>query len=73
MAQSNNWVNHPSKKQLILIILVAFVGIFLMLLSMTNFLTETPFQGKYVLMYLVIFGACLTVFKVCRNYFKNKI
>ena len=72
MNQSNNWINNPTKKQMILVVFLGFTGLVFLLLSMTNFFTETPFQGKYLVLYFLLLGSSLTVFKVCRNYYKDK-
>ena len=71
MQQTNNWINNPTKKQLTLTILLGLTGFILLLLSMTNFFTETPFQGKYLILYFLLIGSALTVYKVCRSYYKN--
>ena len=71
MQSTNNWINNPTKKQLFLVIIVGLIGFIFLLLAMTNFFTETPFQGKYFMLYILQIGATLTVYKVCRSYFKN--
>ena len=71
MQQTNNWINNPTKKQLILAVLLGLTGFILLLLSMTNFFTETLFQGKYFILYFLLIGSGLTVYKVCRSYYKN--
>ena len=71
MQQTNNWINNPTKKQMTLVVLLGLTGFILLLLSMTNFFTETPFRGKYLMLYFLLIGASLTVYKVCRNYNRN--
>ena len=71
MQQTNNWINNPTKKQMRFVILLGLIGIILLLLSMTNFFTETPLQGKYFSLYFLLISSGLIVYKVCRNYYKN--
>lgn len=72
MQQPNNRINHPTKIQLILIISSALTGIVLLLLAMTNFFNETPFQKKYIVIYLLFIGVGIRVYQVIRNYLIKK-
>jgi divalent metal cation (Fe/Co/Zn/Cd) transporter len=73
MQQTNNWIKNPTKKQMTMTLLIGLIGFVLLLLSMTNFFTETPFQGKYLMLYILQIGAGLTIWKVCRSYYvQNK-
>ncbi len=71
MQQTTNWTNNPTKKQLLLTVLLGLTSFILLLLSMTNFFTETPFQGKYLILYFLLIFSGLTVYKVCRTYYTN--
>ena len=72
MQETNNWINNPTKKQLKITVLLGLTGFILLLTSMTNFFTETPFKGKYFILYFLLIGSALTVYRVCRGYSKNK-
>lgn len=69
--QQTNWTNNPTKKQLALTVIAGLTGFILLLLSMTNFFKETPFQGKYFILHFLLIGSSLTVYKVCRAYYRN--
>ena len=71
MQQPNNWINNPTKKQLIFTILLGLTAFILLLLSMTNLFTETPFQRKYFILDFLLIGSALSIYKVCRSYYKN--
>ena len=72
MKQTDTWINNPTKKQMIIVLVLALTGLLFLTLSMTNFFTENIFQGKYLVLYFLVIGAVLTTYKVCRNYFRNK-
>jgi predicted neutral ceramidase superfamily lipid hydrolase len=57
-----------SKIQLTVIIIVCIIGNAMLILSMTNFLTESFFKGKYLLLYVLILGSIFTAYKVTVNY-----
>ena len=71
MIPFNNWVRHPSKKQCILSIIAWFAGMLFLLLSLSNFFTETVFQGKYLMVGFVVLASTLLVIVICRNYCKS--
>jgi hypothetical protein len=71
MQETNNWIKNPTKKQMTLVVILGLAGFILLLLSMTNFFSETIFQGKYLVLYFLLIGSGLTVYKVCRNYYKT--
>lgn len=73
MLKTNNWLNNPTRKQVSIILVLFFVSIFLMLIGVTNFVKEPFFQGKNFVVYFLILGAAGTTFKICNNYYKNKI
>jgi|694.fasta_scaffold25335_13 hypothetical protein len=71
MKQTNHWVNNPTKKQVTVFLLIGLTAFIFLLLAMTNFFTETPFQGKFLGLYFLLIGAGIAVYNVCRNYYKN--
>ncbi len=71
METKRNWFEKPTKKEVILISSIGVFGVTGFLLTMTNFFTESPFQGKYWIFWFLIFSSTLTTFSICRNYFKR--
>lgn len=72
MPTNDNWVKNPSRNAVLMTLVAWFVGVSWLLLSMSNFFKESPFQSKSVMLWLVIVGATSTTIWVCRNYFNNK-
>jgi uncharacterized protein involved in response to NO len=68
----NVWITNPSKRQVILFSILWLIGIALLVISMTDLFTKSIFQRKYIMMYLLILGSTVTIFKLFRNYFKYK-
>ena len=67
-----NFIKNPTRKNLILFILLWFVGIFLLTLSTTDLFTESFFQKKYIMIYFLMIGSTITTGKLYYNYWKNK-
>jgi len=67
-----NWMNNPSKKNVILFTGASFLGIALLILSTTNLFTESFFQKKYLLIYFLMIGSTVATIKLNINYWKNK-
>ncbi len=70
--EAKNWVSKPTKKQMIGFTAVWLVGLFLLILSMTDLFRESLFQKKYVLLYLLILGSAVAIFKLHANYWKSR-
>ena len=70
-AKQANWVQHPTKKQTIAVVICMIVSTFLIVLA-TNVFSESPFRRMNILLMLIIFPALITTIKVCRNYSANK-
>ncbi len=72
MSQEANWVQNPTKKQMLIVSTVYAISLFLLIVSMSNFFQELPdFRRNYLLIVLVFFGS-ITTGIVIRNYFKNR-
>ena len=67
-----NYINNPSKKNMILFTLLWLLGIILLTLSTTDFFSESFFQKKYLMIYFLMIGSTLTTAKLYINYWKNK-
>jgi hypothetical protein len=57
-----------SQIQLIVLIIACIIGNTMLILSMTNFLTESFFKGTYLVLYILIFGSIFTAYEVAINY-----
>jgi hypothetical protein len=68
----SNWIKNPTKKQMILVTIVWFVGVLLLVISMTDFFNTSIFNKKYILIYFLILGTSYIVYKIYFSYFKNK-
>ena len=66
-----NFLTNPTKKHLVVFGLLWLIGIMLLTLSMTDLLTESFFQKKYVVMYLYMMGSSMTTGYIYYNYWKN--
>ena len=71
-AQRSNWMNNPSKNQVIIYTVIWFVGLVLLTLSLTDLFTESMFQGKNMLVNMLLFGATGATIKLYYSYWKNK-
>jgi hypothetical protein len=73
MMINKNWVQNPTKKQAMTYGIIGILGMIMLLLSMTNFLTESPFQRKYITLFMLFISSAFTTTSIIRNYLKNKI
>lgn len=67
-----NWVKNPTKREVILVSIAWFAAAFLIILSVTNFFTESIFNKKYAMLYFLLIASIITVIKVFSNYFRNQ-
>jgi hypothetical protein len=67
-----NWVQNPTRKNVILYIIVTSISSLFILLANSNFFTENPFKWKYTLMYILLFLSIFSCVKIVRNYKMNK-
>ena len=67
-----NFIKNPSKKNLVTFTILWLLGIVLLTLSITNLFTESFFQGKYVMIYLLMIGSTIATIKLYRNYWRNR-
>jgi hypothetical protein len=73
MMINKNWVENPTKKQAMTYGIIGILGMIMLLLSMTNFLTESPLQRKYLTLFILFISSAFTTTSIIRNYLKNKI
>ena len=67
-----NWVQNPTKKIVTLYIIFTSIGSLLMLLSITDFFTETPFQKRNITMFMLLMSAIWVCINIVGNYNRNK-
>ena len=70
--QQRNWVTHPTKRNLLIIVTIWCVGNGLLILSTTDLFTESFINKKYVMIYAMMIMSTWTTFKVLRNYSKTR-
>lgn len=66
-----SWFERPSKKQLIILIIIWLFGITLSILAITNLFSQNFFQKGSLIMYLMMIGATISVMKAWANYKKT--
>lgn len=71
--KKTDWINNPTRKQLILFTVLWILGNTLLILSISDLFTESVFQRKYIMIYLLIFGSTLATFNLYRNFLKHKM
>jgi nicotinamide riboside transporter PnuC len=67
-----NWVQHPTKNQMLLVVIIMLVGSFLIVLATSNLFTESPFQRKNTVLLFLLLPALISCIRVCRNYASNR-
>jgi len=67
-----NWIENPTKKQTIVFGSIGIVGVIFSILSMTNFLTESPFNKKYFVFFILFILTAVNTTKIISNYLKQK-
>ncbi len=70
--ENKHWIEAPTKKQTIIFVSIGIFGCIGLLLSMTNFLTESPFRGKYFIFIFFFILTLLTTIRILKNYLKKK-
>lgn len=68
----HNYIKHPTKKFLIIFLVLWIISNFLLISSITNFFTESFFNRRYTLMYFLMIWPSISVIKLILNYKKNK-
>lgn len=69
--KKSSWVQNPTKKNVTLYIIFSFIGSLLIILSMTDFFTETPFQKRNTPMIMLLISCIWGCTNIIRNYTKN--
>jgi len=72
LTMEKNWFENPTKKQTIIFSAIMFVGIVFSILSITNFLSESPFNKKYLPSFFLIISTTIAATQIISNYLKRK-
>jgi len=66
-----DWVQNPTKKIVTLYIVLTFIASLLIILAVTDFFSQNPFQMKNVLMFLLLIYPIWNCLKLVRKYTNN--
>ncbi len=69
--KTTNWVQNPTRKIVTLYIIFTSIGSLLILLSITDFFTENPFQKRNITMFMLLMSAIWGCVNIIRNYTRN--
>jgi hypothetical protein len=67
-----NWVQNPTKKIVTLYIVLTSIGSLLILLAITDFFSENPFQKRNITMFMLLMSAIWGCINIVGNYNRNK-
>lgn len=72
MNKYNKWldVKSPSKNNLIVFSLIWFISNTFLIISITDLFSESFFQKKYIIIYVLMLGSTFSVSMLFLNYFK---
>lgn len=63
-----NWTQNPTRKNVTLYIIFTSIGSLLILLSITDFFTENPFQKRNTVMFMLLISSIWSCVNIIRNY-----
>lgn len=69
---NRNLVENPTKKSLVLFTSLWFVGVVLLVMATTDLFTESFFQRKNGMIWLLMIFSTMTIVKVHLNYWSTK-
>jgi len=69
--KKTNWTQNPTRKNVTLYIIFTSIGSLLILLSITDFFTENPFQKRNIIMFMLLTSSIWACINIIRNYTKN--
>ena len=70
--QKKNWISHPKKINVVLVLSVWIISSTLLVLAMTDLFSESFFNSDYIIIYLMMIMSTLTCFRVIVNYLRRK-
>ncbi len=68
----HNWVKNPTSKQTLITFSAWLIGAAMIIISVTNLFTESLFNPRCAILYLVLLASTATMISVSANYFKNR-
>ncbi len=68
---NKTWMDTPTRKQTIIFGLLGIFATVGLILSMTNFLKESLFQGRNFVFFFLLITSVLTTIRIIRNYLKS--
>lgn len=71
MPKKTNWVQNPSKTQLIISLTAYLISLTTMVAAMTDFFRKPIDLKINIVLLLLNVGATVSIIKVVRNYYKN--
>ena len=66
-----NYIKYPTKKFLLIFLVLWVISNFLIILTSTNFFTESFFNRRYILMYYLMILSSISAIKLILNYKKT--
>lgn len=71
--QKQHWVTHPTRRNLLMVVIVWIVANGLLVIAITDLFRESVINKKYTLIYaMMLFSTWITV-NVISNYFKTNV
>ncbi|ALJ00288.1 hypothetical protein DC20_16565 [Rufibacter tibetensis] len=67
------WVSHPTKKQLVLVVVVWVICVGLMVMAMTDFFRQSLFSRGNLVFLLLMVTSTFMVIGFCLNYLRSKL
>lgn len=71
--QKQNWVTHPTKRNLFIVLIAWMVANGLLMILITDLFRETFFNKRYVLIYALMLMSTWTMAKAISNYLKSNV
>jgi hypothetical protein len=66
-----NWTQNPTRRTVTLYIIFTPICSLLILLSITDFFTENPFQKRNTVMFMLLISSIWSCVNIIRNYTKK--
>ena len=73
MNTKRNFYHNPTSKTVIIFWVIWLISNMLLILSITDLLTESFFQKEYLMIYFLMIASTIATIKVQMNYRKNSL
>ena len=70
--QKRNWVTHPTKRNLLIMVTIWLVGNGLLILSLTDLFTESFLNRRNIVIYIMMIISTRSTFSLVLNYFRTR-